>query len=157
MSRRKQKFSREKARTMWLAWSAWLFIGGIFVFEDTQGGTGWLTWTMTAPFWLAFVLWPFLWAYLASRRNPEYVEIDDDIRAGDTVCRLVQKDGTRYAGKTSLDAAFHIKGALTTCKLAGGSEDFVPLDALRRYARENDKLDVWLSVVDSIASPRTYY
>ena len=122
MARRKQKISREKTRTMWLAWSAWLFIGGIFVFEDTQGGTGWLTWTLTAPFWLAFVVWPFLWGYLATRRNPDYVEIDDDIRTDDSVCRLVQKDGVRYAEKASLLSAFDIRGALPTQTLAGGTE-----------------------------------
>ena len=157
MARRKQKFSREKARTMWLAWSALLFIGGIFVFEDTQGGTGWLTWTMTAPFWLAFILWPFLWAYLATRRNPEYVEMDDDIRAGDAVCRLVQKNGVRYAEKSALDAAFDLKGKLPTITLEGGDEKFVPIEALRDPAKDNEKLRTWLAAVDSIASPQTFY
>lgn len=157
MARRKQKISREKSRTMWLAWSAWLFIGGIFVFEDTQGGTGWLTWTLTAPFWLAFVVWPFLWGYLATRRNPDYVEIDDDIRTDDSVCRLVQKDGVRYAEKASLLSAFDIRGALPTQTLAGDTEEFVPIEALRKAAKENKKLAAWLAVVDSIASPRCYY
>ncbi len=157
MARRKQKISREKSRTMWLAWSAWLFIGGIFVFEDTQGGTGWLAWTLTAPFWLAFILWPFFWAYLATRRNPEYVEIDDDIRADDSVCRLVQAGGVRYAEKASLLAAFHIRGTLPTRILAGGTEVFVPIDALRPFAQENKKLAAWLTVVDTIASPHCYY
>lgn len=83
MRRRKQKFNREKSRTMWLAWCAWAVMGGIFVFEDTQGGTGWLTWTMTAPFWIAFALWPFLWLWLRSRRDEAAVEIDDDIAAGE--------------------------------------------------------------------------
>ena len=142
MARRKQKFSREKARTMWLAWSAWLFIGGIFVFEDTQGGTGWLTWTMTAPFWLAFILWPFLWAYLATRRNPEYVEMDDDIRAGDAVCRLVQKNGVRYAEKSALDAAFDLQIRLKTMKNFGrGWRLLTRLPRLRPSIRRSLKLN----------------
>ena len=40
MTRRQQKMSPAKAKTAWLAWCAWGFLGGIFVFEDTLGGRG---------------------------------------------------------------------------------------------------------------------
>ena len=157
MRRRKQKFNREKSRTMWLAWCAWAVMGGIFVFEDTQGGTGWLTWTMTAPFWIAFALWPFLWFWLRSRRDETSVEIDDDIAAGEVKCRLVQKRGVRYAELDQVREEFSIQGRLNPVTLSGGNEAFVKLDELRPYAKENRALAAWLDVVDSLAYPRTYY
>ncbi len=157
MRRRKQKFNREKSRTMWLAWCAWAVMGSIFVFEDTQGGTGWLTWTMTAPFWIAFALWPFLWLWLKSRRDEASVEIDDDIAAGEVKCRLVQKGGVRYAEIDQVREEFSIQGRLNPVTLSGGNEAFVKLDELRPYAKENRALAAWLDVVDSLAYPRTYY
>ena len=69
----------------------------------------------------------------------------------------MQKDGVRYAEKASLLSAFDIRGALPTQILAGGTEEFVPIEALRKAAKENKKLAAWLAVVDSIASPRCYY
>ncbi len=157
MKRRKQKFNREKSRTMWLAWCAWAVMGSIFVFEDTQGGTGWLTWTMTAPFWIAFALWPFLWLWLRSRRDETSVEIDDDIATGEVKCRLVQKGGVRYAELDQVREEFSIQGRLNPVTLSGGNEAFVKLDELRPYAKENRALAAWLDVVDSLAYPRTYY
>lgn len=157
MPRRKQKFSREKSRTMWLAWCAWAVMGSIFVFEDTQGGTGWLAWTMTAPFWIAFALWPFLWLRLISGRRPEYVEIDDDIAAGEKKCRLVQKEGRRYLEKTALKDVFGVDDDLETVKLPGGNEEFVAVDSVREIAKNVPALAAWIEEVDSIAKPRCYY
>lgn len=157
MTRRKQKFSREKSRTMWLAWCAWLVIGGIFVFEDTQGGTGWLTWMMTAPFWVAATLWPFLWIWLVTRRDTAFVEIDDDIVSDTCKCRMVQKNGVRYTEKDDVTKTFAIKAPLSSVKLEGGDELFVKIDNLRPLAKENKPLSDWIAVVDSVSFPRCYY
>ena len=64
---------------MWLAWIAWGVIGSIFLFEDSRGGSGWLSFLLTSPFWLLFAVWPFIWLWLVTRRNDEWVEIDDDV------------------------------------------------------------------------------
>ena len=49
---------------MWLAWIAWGVIGSIFLFEDSRGGSGWLSFLLTSPFWLLFAVWPFIWLWL---------------------------------------------------------------------------------------------
>ncbi len=130
---------------MWLAWCAWGVIGSIFLFEDSAGGTGWLTLILTAPFWMMFVLWPLLWAWLRLRKDPELVEMDDDFPAGDGLVRVVQKDGIRYAECASLTAAFGdqaLQGAKLQ-KIAGGDEDFVRLQDLPG-SRSNQRLSDWL-------------
>ncbi|MDO4938098.1 MAG: hypothetical protein Q4E62_09290 [Sutterellaceae bacterium] len=150
MARRKQKMSRAKSRTAWLAWLAWGIFGTIFVFEDTVGGSGLFAWIFTAPFWVMFAVWPFMWAYLKMRMTPEMVEVDDDIVVGETKCRLVQKDGVRYVERASFEAAFEQKLTEPTVKLAGGDEDFVELSKVEKYAKDNEKLKNWLAVVETL-------
>lgn len=141
---------------MWLAWSAWGVIGAIFVFEDIKGGSGWLTLLMTSPLWVAFAVWPFLWLWLRSKRDPSYVEIDDDIVAGDVKCRMVQKDGIRYMQKDDLKL-FNIEENLKAVTLEGGDELFVNVESVRRYAKDEPRLKAWLDVVDSLDYPKTFY
>ena len=154
MTRRKQKLSRSKSRTAWLAWLAWGIFGSIFLFEDTEGGSGVFAWIFTAPFWLMFAAWPLLWVWLKSRRDPALVEIDDDIAAGDAAARLVQKDGVRYAEAEGLRKTFGVEVPRSkTVRLAGGDEDFVRIDDLRELSRDAEGLRRWLEVVDSVPSP----
>lgn len=153
MARRQQKMSRAKSRTAWLAWLAWGIFGTIFVFEDTLGGSGAFAWIFTAPFWVMFAVWPFLWVWLKTRVKPEMVEADDDIVAGDVKCRLVQKDGVRYVERLSFETAFAIKLKGPFVKLSGGDEDFVPLAGILKLTqenKENEKLKNWLTVIDSL-------
>lgn len=157
MPRRLQKLSRAKSRTCWLAWCAWAVVGTIFVFEDTLGGSGTFAWILTGPFWLAFAGWPVLWLWLkhASRTRAGWVEMDDDIRleeeGGAVVCRVVQKEGVRYVEAASFAAAFGRLPQAGAVKLAGGDEDFVPVEAVRPLAQDHGKLRRWLEVLDSIA------
>lgn len=157
MTRRKQKFNSAKARTLWLAWSAWGVIGAIFVFEDLKGGSGWLTILLTLPLWGAFVVWPFLYGWLRTRRDATYVEIDDDIVSEDKVCRMVQKNNVRYGVKDDIEHVFGLQINVETVKLEGGDESFVPLDAIRNRAKECPAFKSWLVVVDSLAYPKTYF
>lgn len=153
MTRRGQKLSGAKSKTMWLAWLAWGIIGSIFVFEDAAGNSAWLTLLLTAPFWLMFAVWPFLWLWLKTRRNPNWVEMDDDIVAGDKTARLVQKDGVRYVDMDAFAAVFETPTDLPYVTLPGGDERFVKVDDVRVYAKKNAALAAWLEVVDSLAGP----
>ena len=152
MTRRKQKLSRARARTMWLAWCAWGVIGSIFLFEDTAGGTGWLSLILTAPFWVMFALWPLLWAYLRFRNDPALVEMDDDFPAPHGAVRVVQKDGVRFAEIGSLVRAFGLDAAQvgSAQTIEGGDELFAPLDALRALSGDKSDLQKWLSELDDI-------
>jgi len=142
---------------MWLAWCAWGVLGSIFIFEDTQGGTGWLAWTMTAPFWVMFALWPLLWFWLSRRRDADLVEIDDDILAEDIRCRLVQKSQIRYMEVDALKNVFGLTSNAPHVKLTGGDEDFVALEDIRPLASDNKRLATWLNQVDSIEKPACYF
>ncbi len=155
MKRRQQKLSRSKQKTAWLAWAAWGVVGSVFLFEDIEGGSGYFSFLLTSPFWLMFAVWPFLWLWLKSRRDPALVEIDDDITAAGKTARLVQKEGVRYVESAPFSAVFGVK-ARGTVKLAGGDEDFTRLEDVRALARgrsEDDPLVVWIATVDGIASP----
>lgn len=155
MIRRKQKLSRSKSRTAWLAWIAWGIVGSIFVFEDTEGGSGIFAWIFTAPFWLVFALWPFLWMWLKMRNDPVLVEIDDDITAAGRTARLVQKDGIRYVETAPFADVFGVHAA-GCVRLPGGDEAFTRLDDIRELARNaggDAPVRQWLAVVDSIPSP----
>ncbi|MGN1208922.1 MAG: hypothetical protein ACI4SV_01365 [Duodenibacillus sp.] len=156
MTRRQQKMSPAKAKTAWLAWCAWGFLGGIFVFEDTLGGSGTFVWIFTAPFWALFAAWPFLWLWLRTRKGASLVEMDDDIRAGDVSLRLVQKDGVRYVGREQLAkvlAAQANKLPNRSETLAGGDEAFVRLEDVRGLAQHSQPFSEWLDIVDAIADP----
>ena len=155
MPRRKQKLSRSKSRTAWLAWLAWAIVGSIFMFEDTEGGSGTFALILTAPFWFVFVLWPFLWIWLKTRRDPALVEIDDDITAAGRTARLVQKEGVRYVETAPFAAAFGV-AAKGTVRLPGGDEAFTPVEDIRALVQRTAKdapVRQWLAVVDSIPSP----
>lgn len=154
MTRRYQRLSRARARTFWLVWLAWAMFGSIFVMEDERGGTGWLTIILTSPFWIAFVLWPFLWAWTRFTRNPTWVEMDEDIPAGEVTARLVQKDGVRYADAAQILSVFGVKGPWPLTHIAGGDEAFVRIEDLRPAAKSNKALAAWLEVVDSLALAR---
>lgn len=128
MTRRKERMSRSKSRTMWLAWLAWGIFGAIFVFEDTGGGTGWFAWLMTAPFWVCFALWPALWAWLWFRKDPEAVDFDDDLQCDGKALRVVIRNGIAYAEPEQLKALFGQSiDRSKVMKLPGGNEDFVQL------------------------------
>lgn len=142
---------------MWLAWSAWLMIGGIFVFEDIKGGSGWLTILLTSPLWLMFIVWPFLYAWLRSMRNTDYVEIDDDIKTPTLTCRMVQKDAIRYIDKEDLQRIFNVQATAQPVRLEGGPEEFFKIEDVRIHAKDNKAFAEWLAVVDSLAYPATYY
>ena len=152
MTRRKQKLSRAKARTMWLAWCAWGVLGSIFLFEDTAGGTGWLSLILTGPFWLMFAAWPLLWAYLRFRKDPALVEMDDDFPAPKGTVRVVQKDGVRYAELETLAKAFGVDAdQIDSVKtIEGGEERFAAFDSLRRLAGDNPDLQKWFEEMDAI-------
>lgn len=156
MTRRQQKMSPAKAKTAWLAWCAWGFLGGIFVFEDTLGGSGTFVWIFTAPFWALFAAWPFLWLWLRSRKADSLVEMDEDICAGDVTLRLVQKDGVRYVERGQLVKVLAAESDALTAKsetLAGGDEAFVRLENVRSLAKRSPALAQWLAVADDIADP----
>lgn len=150
MKRRSQKLNPSKAKTMWLAWLTWGVMGSIFVFEDVSGGTGWLTLLLTAPFWLMFAVWPVLWLWLATRRNPDWVELDDDIIAGEKMARLVQHNGVRYVDMDAFSFVFGTPTDLDFVNIPGGDERFVTIDTVRPFAKYNKPLAKWLSVVDSL-------
>lgn len=42
----------------WLAWVAWLAIGGALLLPDLRAGRGGLSAALTAPFWILWLLWP---------------------------------------------------------------------------------------------------
>lgn len=149
MPRRKQKLSRRKSRTMWLAWIAWGVFGAIIQFEDTQGGSGTLSLILTSPFWLAFAVWPFLWLWIRTRKDPTMVDFDDDVSVDGKTARLIIKDGKRYAQAESFAEIFGVKTA-GTVKLAGGDEDFVCLEDVRDQAKGNEALEKWFATVDQI-------
>lgn len=153
MARRQQKMSRAKSKTAWLAWLAWGIFGTIFVFEDTLGGSGTFAWILTAPFWVMFAVWPFLWLWLKTHVKPEMVEVDDDIVRGNVKCRLVQKEGVRYLERTSFESAFAIQLTGPFVKLPGGQEDFIALSDIKKLAEKNqtnEKLKSWLALVESL-------
>ena len=152
MARRRQKLSKARARTAWLAWCAWGVIGSIFLFEDAAGGTGWLTMILTAPFWLMFALWPVLWAWLRFRTAPDSVEMDEDFPVAGKFIRVVQKDGERFAEKASFAAVFpgQAKKFEETRKIPGGDEEFFPFSAISRLAGENPELSAWLDAMERI-------
>ena len=154
MTRRRQKFSRTKTRTAWLTWLAWGIMGSIFGFEDIRGGSGWLTVIMTSPFWILFIVWPFLWLWLVNQKNAALVEIDEDISTDTDTARLVQKDGVRYVEAPPFLQTFHINADMPTVLLPGGDEHFVELETVRQFAKNNEKLKKWLDVVDSISIDR---
>lgn len=147
--RRKQRLSAGKSKTMWLAWLAWGIIGSIFLFEDSQGGSGVFSFILTSPFWLAFALWPFLWLWLKTRKDPAMVEIDDDITADGKTARLVLKDGVKYVQAEPFSETFRVK-IEKTVKLAGGDENFARLDELRDQAKANEAFASWLQIVDGL-------
>ena len=154
MARRQQKLSRAKSRTAWLAWAAWGVFGSIFLFEDTMGGSGVFAWILTAPFWIMFVVWPFLWVWLKTRRSPELVEIDDDIVAGDVKCRMVQKEGVRYVERDSFEKAFDLVSERPFVKIPGGDEDFIAVKDIEPLAAKSEALKKWLAQLATIADPR---
>lgn len=153
MPRRQQKLSFAKSRTAWLAWCAWGVFGSIFVFEDTAGGSGVFAWIFTAPFWVLFALWPFVWVWLKARRAPDLVEIDDDITAGEMTARLVQYNGVRFVEAHPFAQTFGVKlEAIETVAIPGGDETFVRLDDVRSLAENNKALAAWFETVDSLDS-----
>lgn len=138
---------------MWLAWIVWGVIGSIFLFEDSRGGSGWLSFLLTSPFWLLFAVWPFIWLWLVTRRNDEWVEIDDDVISGEngeTIARFVQKDGVRYVDIDAFADTFKCSRDVPTVTLPGGTERFARLDDVRHMATGNKALTEWLAVVDSL-------
>lgn len=152
MARRRQKLSKARARTAWLAWCAWGVIGSIFMFEDAAGGTGWLTTILTAPFWLMFALWPVLWAWLRLRVNPDCVEMDEDFPADGKSIRVVQKDGERFVERASFAAVFpgQADKLQELRRIPGGDEEFVPFAAILRLAGDNPELAVWVDAMQAL-------
>lgn len=134
---------------MWLAWIAWGVFGAIIQFEDTQGGSGTLSLILTSPFWLAFAVWPFLWLWIRTRKDPTMVDFDDDVTVDGKTARLIIKDGKRYVQAESFAEIFGVKTA-GTVKLAGGDEDFVCLEDVRDQAKGNEALEKWFATVDQI-------
>lgn len=67
------RMSKTKAGRAWMAWAIWSMLGTAFTMEGTThaGGIGGLGMAvlLTAPFWLAFALWPFfrLWRLVRDR------------------------------------------------------------------------------------------
>ena len=109
-------------------------IGSIFLFEESRGGSGWLSFLLTSPFWLLFAVWPFIWLWLVTRRNDEWVEIDDDVISGEngeTIARFVQKDGVRYVDIDAFADTFKCSRDVPTVTLPGGTERFARLDDVR--------------------------
>lgn len=153
MTRRKQKMSRAKARTGWLAWICWGIVGSIFLFEDTAGGTGWLTLILTSPFWLAFALWPFLWIALKMNKSPEYVESDEDFTFSALTLRVVQKDGVRYLEKDAVAELLAGKCSAEPVALPGGEEVFVRLEDVRREGK-SASFSEWLAQMDEVSLVR---
>lgn len=154
MTRRYQRLSHARSKTCWLVWFAWAMFGSIFVMEDTRGGTGWLTWILTSPFWIAFGMWPILWLWTRFTKNPSWVEMDEDIPADGVTVRLVQKDGVRYVDAAEAARVFGLPKTWPTIKIPGGEEDFARIEDLRPAAKDNKTLAAWLEVVDSLAFAR---
>lgn len=150
MPRRIQRMSRAKARTAWLAWCAWAMFGSIFVFEDTAGGSGVFAWIFTAPFWVLFALWPFLWVWLKFRRDPHAVDIDDDITVEGLTARLVRKDGVDYVEIEPFCATFKLPEPDEEVHLPGGNERFARLEHFRAQAAEHPQLAAWIAQVDAL-------
>lgn len=61
------RMSGTRAGRGWMVWAIWGMLGTAFTMEGTTGteGLGGLGMAalLTAPFWLAFVLWPLFWIW----------------------------------------------------------------------------------------------
>ena len=79
------------------------------------------------------------------------VTVDDDIVVGDVKARLVEKDGIRYVEAAPFCEAFQCeRPPAAAVTLAGGDEQFLPLEAFRGAAKKNEALAVWLETADGI-------
>ena len=62
----------------WMVWAMWGMLGTAFTMEGTTGteGLGGLGMAalLTAPFWLAFVLWPLFWIWRLVRDRQLWTE-----------------------------------------------------------------------------------
>ena len=77
--------------------------------------------------------------------------VDDDIVAGDAKARRVEKDGIRYVETAPFCEAFQCeRPSVATETLAGGDEQFLPLEAFRGAAKKNKALAAWLEAADGI-------
>lgn len=54
--------ARDRRRRYWMVWLLWGMLGTALTFEGVEDGT-WLAVAgiLGGPFWLLFLLWPFLW------------------------------------------------------------------------------------------------
>ena len=151
MQRRPVKMGRARARTGWLLWLAWGIFGSIFLFEDNAGGSLTLSFLLTSPLWCLFAAWPFLWVWRVLQKDSAMVTVDDDIVVGDVKARLVEKDGIRYVEAAPFCEAFQCeRPPAAAVTLAGGDEQFLPLEAFRGAAKKNEALAAWLETADGI-------
>ena len=140
MQRRPVKMGRARARTGWLLWLAWGIFGSIFLFEDNAGGSLTLSFLLTSPLWCLFAAWPFLWLWRVLQKDSAMVTVDDDIVVGDVKARLVEKDGIRYVEAAPFCEAFQCeRPPVAAVTLAGGDEQFLPLEAFRGRQRKTKR------------------
>ena len=72
------RMSKTKAARAWMVWAIWGMLGTAFTMEGTTGteGLGGLGMAalLTAPFWLAFAVWPFFWLWRLVRDRRLWTE-----------------------------------------------------------------------------------
>ena len=72
------RMSGTRAGRAWMVWAIWGMLGTAFTMEGTTGteGLGGLGMAalLTAPFWLAFVLWPLFWIWRRVRDRQLWTE-----------------------------------------------------------------------------------
>ena len=72
------RMSGTRAGRGWMVWAIWGMLGTAFTMEGTTGteGLGGLGMAalLTAPFWLAFVLWPLFWIWRRVRDRQLWTE-----------------------------------------------------------------------------------
>lgn len=72
------RMSGTRAGRGWMVWAIWGMLGTAFTMEGTTGTEGGgglgMAALLTAPFWLAFVLWPLFWIWRRVRDRQLWTE-----------------------------------------------------------------------------------
>ena len=72
------RLSRTKAKRAWMVWAIWGMLGTSLTMEGTQGVLGLnglsVAGLLTAPFWLAFILWPIFYVWRRLHDRPLWAE-----------------------------------------------------------------------------------